>query len=118
MAGEAQQSRNPCAHSDTMSAAGLLGLGNVASFRMQVSRMDFKIRFGATECQTSAFGLHKLDRLLVGHVFTGVAFVRLGQCQWEAKLQHLPANYCRCIHGGKVSLETDLIKRRMLMEKG
>src|ERR1035441_2580992 len=87
IAGDAQHSASPAQPSFTINAAGLSGLGKVASFRTQVSRTSFKIRFGPAQGSFPAFTFDERDGFRLVHGLSGVALVRRRQRRWKPKPQ-------------------------------
>lgn len=53
-------------------AAPFGSVGNVASFRMQVSRKTLKVRLGAPQCPFAPFGFNELDGFDFGHGFAAI----------------------------------------------
>jgi hypothetical protein len=67
--------------SSNTSADALSREGNVASFRMHVSRTTLKIRFGATQGARGAPGFHELDRFSFAQSSATVFPVGASQCR-------------------------------------
>jgi hypothetical protein len=89
----------------------LSGLGKVASFRTQVSRTSFKVRFRPAQRSFAASPLHEGDCLCLGHGLSGVAFVRNRQRRRKPEPQNLAANYCCPIHNVKLTYASFPCKR-------
>ena len=66
-----------------MSADALFSAGNVASFRMQVSRTTRKVGPGASQRPCASLGFDERNRLGFGHGFAPVLAVRSRQ-RWPA----------------------------------
>jgi len=98
MAGEAHISATPCKTSSTINADGLSVAGIVASFKIQVSRTSFKVRFGGPQGPAATASLNHSNRLGVGQRMAGVAL--LGARQRRTKPESLdPAvNDCSSHH--------------------
>jgi hypothetical protein len=81
--------------------------GNVASFRMQVSRTTLKIRFSATQCASAPLRFHERDRFLLGYGFVAVFAVGAGERRREPEPDDLPLHYGCRIHEAKLSKRTN-----------
>jgi hypothetical protein len=112
MAGDTQHSTRLSHPSLTINAEGLSGLGNVASFRTQVSRTSFKIGFRPAQSDFAPFAFDKSNRLFFGHRLSSVALVRHGQCWWKPEPNDFAANYGCSVHEMKLTCPGLLIKRR------
>jgi hypothetical protein len=64
-----------------MSADPLFSAGDVASFRMQVSRTTRKVGHGASQRPCAPLGFDERNRLGFGHGFAAVLAVRSRQCR-------------------------------------
>src|SRR5437899_1737989 len=103
MAGDVQACKSPAKHNSTISAAGLIGFGSVASLRMQVSRMTFKIRLGAAQCECAALLLDKRHGLRIAHRFAGVGAMRPREFRREPETHELATDNCFRLHGLKLT---------------
>jgi hypothetical protein len=85
-----------------MSAEALLSGGNVASFRMQVSRTTRKVGPGASQRPCASLRFDERNRLGLGHRLAPVLAVRTGQCRGQLEPDNLAANDGRRIHDTSV----------------
>ena len=84
-----------------MSAEALLSAGNVASFRMHVSRTTRKVGPGASQRPCASLGFDERNRLGLGHRLAPVLAVRTGQCRGQLEPDNLATNDGRRIHDVK-----------------
>src|SRR5437667_11593126 len=89
--------------SSKISAEALFSPGNVASFRMQVSRMTLKIRLGAAQCARTPLGFDERDRFLLGHGLGPVFAICASKRGRELEPDYFAFHYGCRIHGSKVS---------------
>ena len=94
-----------------MSADALFSAGNVASFRMQVSRTTRKIGPGAAQRPCAALGFDERNRLGFGHGFAAALAVRSCQCRRQLEPDHLATNDGRRIHDTSVCEGGERLKR-------
>ena len=85
-----------------MSAEALSSAGNVASFRMQVSRTTRKVRPGASQRPCASLRFNERNGLGFGHGFAAVLTVRSRQRGRELEPDNLAANHGRRIHDTSV----------------
>jgi len=70
--------------------------GNVASFRMHVSRTSFKVGLSATQRARTSLGFDERNRLSFAHCLTAVFSVRTRQGRRELEPDDFPVhNSCR-----------------------
>ena len=113
MAGETQHSTICAKPSFTINAAELAGLGSVASFKTQVSRTSFKVRFRTAQRDFAPLGLDKGNGFLVSHGFSGIAFLRRRQRRRQPETDDLAANYGCAKHIAKLTY-TSLSSKRWI----
>ena len=95
-----------------MSPDALFSPGNVASFRMQVSRTTRKVRPGASQCPRASLGFDERNRLTFGHRLAPV--LAMCSCQRRGQLEPDDLAFndgCR-VHDTSVRKEADQHKRR------
>ena len=85
-----------------MSADALFSAGNVASFRMQVSRTTRKVGPGAPQRPCASLGFDERNRLGFGHRLAPVLAMRSRQRRAELEPDNLAANDGRRIHDTSV----------------
>jgi hypothetical protein len=95
-----------------MSADALFSPGNVASFRMHVSRTTRKVWPGASQCARASLGFDERNRLAFCHRFAAVLAVCPRQPRGELEPDDLTFDDGRCIHNTSVCKEADGHKRR------
>ncbi len=88
-----------------MSADALFSPGNVASFRMHVSRTSFKIGLGATQCARTSPGFDERNGLLLAHCLTAVFAVRARQSLRELEPDDFPVHKSCRMHEIRVRKE-------------
>src|SRR5436309_3241595 len=103
MAGLAHASIKAPRVSSKINADALFSPGNVASFRMQVSRMTLKIGLGATQCPRAPLGFDERDRLVFSDGLASVFAMRARKRGRELEPDDFPFHYRCRIHGVKLS---------------
>ena len=103
--------RAACA-SSKMRADALFSPGNVASFRMQVSRTTRKVWPGASQCPRTSLGFDERNRLAFGHRLAAVLAVCSRQRRGELEPDDLSFDDGCRIHDTSVRKEADRHKRR------
>jgi hypothetical protein len=98
----AQASSKPMRASSKISADALFSPGNVASFRMQVSRTTRKVEPGATQCTRTTLRFDECDGLRLGHRLPAVLAVRPRQRARELEPNNFPVDDGRRIHNIRV----------------
>src|ERR1700674_2997156 len=98
IAGLTHASMRPARASSKMSADALFSPGNVASFRMQVSRTTLKIGPGATQCPCAPLGFDEPHRFTFGHRLATVLAVRARQRRGELEPDDFPVDDGSRIH--------------------
>ena len=94
-----------------MTAAAFGSVGNVASFRMQVSRTTRKIGLSAAQCPRAALGFNEDNRLSFRYCFAAVLTMRLCKRRGELKPNNSAFDYGCCIHTISVCQELHVYKR-------
>jgi hypothetical protein len=93
-------------------AALFPGLGSVASFSTQVSRMRRKVRAGLAQGVFAPLGFHKTDSFRFAHAPPLVLFPGGGQTRRELQLDQLSADDGTYIHGRKINRASPFDKPR------
>ena len=94
-----------------MSADALLSPGNVASFRMQVSRTTRKVRLCSAQRPCSSLAFHERHGLAFGHRLAAVLTVRSCKRRRESKPDDLAIDDGSRIHDISVRQEHGRNKR-------
>ena len=111
IAGLTHASMRPARPSAKMSADTLFSPGNVASFRMHVSRTTLKIRPGATQGPRTSLPFDERNRFPLRHRLSTILSVRPRQRRGELETNDFAFDYGCRIHDISVRKETDGGKR-------